>query len=284
MKNILVAIDFSASSMNALRIAANIANLFDADILMVNVCKPCSNDALYPVTREMHRKEARKRLEKLVEKFQNKLKGKIEYKIRNGHVYEEIVNQAKYSDSDLIIAGTHGISGLEEFFMGSNAFRIVTTSHCPTLTIREDYKGDTFSSILLPLDASRDTRQKITFSSRLAKAFGSKVHILGIYQNANQKDQHKINIYCKQAKEYLDRYGVENETHYTQSRKVADAAIEFAKKLETNLISIMSEIDSSAFSRVLGNQAQRIVNHSGSPVLCVHAKSLFNYQTTFKGV
>ncbi len=280
----LVAIDFSASSMNALRIAVSIANLFEANILMVNVCKPCSDDALYPVTREMHRKEAVKRLERLVEKYQDKLNGKIEYKIRNGYVYDEIVNQAKYSDSDLIIAGTHGISGVEEFFMGSNAFRIVTSSPCPTITIREDYNEETFSSILLPLDASTDTRQKITFTTSLAKAFGARVNILGIYQNANKKDQHKINIYCKQAKEYLDRHGVKNETHYTQSRKVADAAIEFAKKMETSLISIMSEIDSSAFRRVLGNQAQRIVNHSGFPVLCVHAKPLFNYQTTFKGV
>ena len=62
--------------------------------------------------------------------------GEFNYKIRKGKVHVEIANQAKYSDAMLVIAGTHGVTGFEEFWIGSNAYRIVTYAPCPVITVR----------------------------------------------------------------------------------------------------------------------------------------------------
>ena len=63
-------------------------------------------------------------VEKLVEYYSQDYQvedGIFDFKIREGNVYKEIVNQAKYDDCYLIVMGTYGASGFQEFFIGSNA-------------------------------------------------------------------------------------------------------------------------------------------------------------------
>jgi nucleotide-binding universal stress UspA family protein len=48
---------------------------------------------------------------------------------------------AQYLDADLIILGTHVVSGFGEFFAGSNAFKVVTQSPFAVLTIQEVRKS-----------------------------------------------------------------------------------------------------------------------------------------------
>ena len=57
--------------------------------------------------------------------------------------------------------GTHGASGFEKLWVGSNAYRVASAAPCPVITIRETFEKETFSRILVPLDNSKETRQKI---------------------------------------------------------------------------------------------------------------------------
>lgn len=50
--------------------------------------------------------------------------------------HEEIVKTAAGERADLIVLGTHGRGGVERFFLGSVADRVIRTAPCPVVTVR----------------------------------------------------------------------------------------------------------------------------------------------------
>ena len=140
MKTIVVAIDFSKYANFALRYAVNIANAITADILIVWVDKAASMRSDFMNPKSDYLIEAKSKLETYCNKYSKKLiNGKIDYKIRKGKVYHEVVNQAKYSDASLIVAGCYDISGFEEAFIGSNVYKIIASAICPVITLKNNF-------------------------------------------------------------------------------------------------------------------------------------------------
>lgn len=275
MKEIIVAIDFSKGSVHALKYAITIANTVEANIQMVWVYKPESVDTVYSKTEDFTKEEVKKRFDEIVKKYSKCLKGKLEYKIRKGKVYQEIVNQAKYSDAYMIVAGTHGASGFEEFWIGSNAYKIVTSASCPVITVRENFKlKDSFTKIVLPIDSTLESRQKVPFASQLAKSFGAEIHLLAVYSTSIKSIHKLVDSYVKQVEDYLENNKVKFVKHSLEADNVTNTTIEYAKTIDADLIAIMTEQETSAANIWLGTYAQQMVNHSQFPVLSIHPKEV----------
>jgi nucleotide-binding universal stress UspA family protein len=142
LKRILVPIDFSEYSKNALRYAVPFAKQFEAELLLMYVVEPTiypSDFAFGPVTVPNLERELRERasseLERLVKTY---IKGAVAVKtaIRTGKPSLEIIRWAKEETVDLIIIATHGHSGVEHVLFGSTTEKVVRKAPCPVLTLR----------------------------------------------------------------------------------------------------------------------------------------------------
>jgi nucleotide-binding universal stress UspA family protein len=281
-KQILVAIDFSKCSLKALEFAICIANDVEANVLMVHVDKDQGSESIYSKRGHEHQEKLIMIMEKLVKKHQPALKGKLDYKIRKGKVYIEIANQAKYSDAYLLVAGSHGVSGFEEFWIGSNAYRIVTYAPCPIITIRENFiwKQKHIRKIVLPIDSTIETRQKLPFTTDLAKFFNAEIHILGVYSTGMKDLKNLVERYTQQALEYVENKGIKCDVQYKFCDNITEGSIEYAMEKKAELISIMTEQEKSTKNIWLGPYAQQMVNHSPLPVLTIHSKNFYDANTT----
>jgi nucleotide-binding universal stress UspA family protein len=277
-KIILVAIDFSKCSIKALDFAITIANDVEANILMVYVDKPQSSESIYNKQDTEYQKKIICLLEKIVKEYQPLLKGKLEYKIRKGKIYAEIANQAKYSDAYLLAAGTHGISGSEEFWIGSNAYRFVTSAPCPVITVRENFIWNQkhIKKIVVPIDSTMETRQKVPFAAELAKYFKAEIHVLGIYSTKVKDIKNLIEQYATQAVEYIEENKVVCHKEFKFCENITDGTLEYAMEVKADMIAIMTEQEKSAKNIWLGTYAQQMVNHSPIPVLTIQSKQIYD--------
>ena len=277
---IVVAIDFSDGSLNALHFAIQTANCVDANIMLVWVEKKQNNMSIYANASDP-RLEVKKRFEEIIETHTPELKnGKFMFKMRNGKIYREIVNQAKYHDAIMIVAGTHGASGFEEFWIGSNAYKIVTYSECPVVTIRNEYScKKTIKKIVFPIDSTQDTRQKLPFCARLAKYYNAEILLVSLYSSEHETIKEIVDGYTDQVRKYLSEREIKNETFSLQADNLTNSTINFALEHEADLIAIMTEQESATSNLLLGNYAQQMVNHSPIPVLSIRSKSIYDYQT-----
>ncbi len=273
MKKVLVAIDFSDCSINALEHAITIANAADAQILMVWVNKPEGTRDIFTEGPETLTSMVTDRFEELIEKYQDEAKNPVIFKIREGSIYKEIVKESEDPDIEMLVAGTHGASGFEEFWIGSNAYRIVSSVAKPVLTIRGgvDISRD-LNRIVLPVDSTMETRQKVPFTAYIAGLFNAEVFVLSVYTTKVYAIQSRVNGYAEQVIKHLEEENIKYRLENILTDNVTTGTIEFAKSIEANMISIMTEQEKTTKNLWLGPYAQQMVNHSPIPVLSIHPK------------
>jgi len=217
-----------------------------------------------------HRLDAvAKRFNELLNKYEGCCNS-IDFVVRKGKVYSEICNVADELKAYMIVVGTHGLSGFEEFWSGSNANRIVSASNVPVLTIRGGNDiSQNLDRIVLPLNSTKVTREKIPITAELAKYFNSEVHILGLQTSSHADIRYRIKAYVAQAEDYFKERAIKYRSVFIDSEQITDDTLEYAKKIKANMIAIMTEQETSTANLWMGPYASQMVNHSPFPVLSV---------------
>ena len=274
MKRILVPIDFSGDSLKALRFAIYLANKLDSHLRIIHVQKSEKFEIPF------HFEEMKNEIIHTVQEYLEKLiglhsadycvkNGVFDFKIRTGSVYREIVNQAKYGDVYMILMGAYGASGFEEFFIGSNAFKVVRNANCPVVTVQNEFTKGQLKTIVMPIDASTDTRKKIPFVKEIASRCNAKVHILGVHETTNSQIVAKIEHYIRQAEGYFKEANIEYVSSIRQGDNNTFSSLNYAREVDADLITIMTAQAESSFNMFFGSYAQQMVNRSEIPILSV---------------
>ncbi len=275
-KKIVVGVDFSDCSMNALEHAVIIARKARAGIIMVWANHLDYSKEIFSVEPDHIRTEVQERFTKLVDKYSPQLAEgtKIDFRMEKGKVYKVICQVAQEENAFLLVVGTHGSSGFEEFWIGSNANRIVSASKLPIITIRAGVDSNkNLKIIVMPLDSTKITRQKLPITALLAKYFDAEIHILGVYTSTAENIRYRIKNYVAQSETYLKENNIQYRTVFLDANNITDTVLDYAQKENANLISIMTEQETTTANLWIGPYAAQMVNHSPIPVLSVHMEN-----------
>jgi len=278
-KSIVVGVDFSDCSINALEHAITIAQKSKSNLTMVWANHLDYSKEIFSTEPKQLENEVKGRFDVIVKKYQDNMKGlKLDYVLRKGKVYKEICAVAEDIDAFVIVIGTHGSTGFEEFWIGSNANRVVSSSKIPVITIRGGIDiGRDMQKIVLPFDSTKTTRQKLPITALFAKYFRSEVHIVGIFTSSLDDVQYRIRNYVAQAEDYLKENFIRYKVVFLEADNITDATIDYANSIDANLISIMTEQETSTANLWMGPYASQMVNHSQIPVLSVKPDALDSY-------
>ena len=138
---ILVPVDFSEHSRKALRYALAFANQFDAEVTLVHIVEQMvyPGDWMYPPLAVTD--FASEKREQMIERLRSLDAGsgvRTNHVVRLGRAWQEVVEIARESQTDMIILATHGYTGLKHVLLGSVAEKIVRHAPCPVLSVRPE--------------------------------------------------------------------------------------------------------------------------------------------------
>jgi nucleotide-binding universal stress UspA family protein len=268
MENIIVGIDFSKGSECAIELSVDIANRMSLDLKMVYVSSTSQESG------NSSEAEVQTKIEELVKKYQPYLTSTVmSYEITEGKVSQELARIAKQDEAVMVVVGTHGTSGYEKDWIGRNAYKTIEDTECPVLTIRENFDfNKELENIVLPIDSSMDTRQKVPFTIKMAKLFNSKIHILGLY--SSESIMPMVDKYVDQVEKFVKSYNIEYTVEKTGSENITNSTLEYAEKMNADLIVIMTEQEKKLTNIVLGSYAQQMIHHSMIPVLTIHPEEI----------
>jgi len=141
LKSILVPVDFSGPSKQALRYATRLAQHFGGEITLMHIVQKASVAPFpevppYLEDIEQDFENAEKALQTLAAD-QTLKSSAIHTDVRTGLAAHEIVEAARELDSDLIVIATHGYIGWKHLCIGSTTERVVRTAPCPVFVVRE---------------------------------------------------------------------------------------------------------------------------------------------------
>ncbi len=271
MKNIIIPIDFSEDSQKGIELALLFARKQYTNIQLVYVQKK-SSDYNSPGYFEEEKKWAEKKFKEILAKFEPRMENdsKLRYIIKSGKIYKEIVSQVESYKEAMVIASTHGASGFEEFFMGSNAFKIISATEKPVLTTRTGSIPEDIRNIVMPLDVTIDTRQKVPITAELAELFGAEVHIITVSSSRGQRITNRLEAYSSQAARYFHAKRIPFRQKSLYGENVVDLTVVYADSVNADMITIMKE--QSRNLAFMGNLTHQLLNHATIPVLTLSNK------------
>jgi nucleotide-binding universal stress UspA family protein len=274
-QKILIPVDFSETAMIAIEHGAYVAKLFKADLILLHVVE--KHWEKFSVVAPELRVDAptdlinsiEKRLEETAANILAKYGVKSSSITSDGNIFSEIIAISRENNVDMIVMGTHGTSGVVEFFAGSNTYKVITEAECPVLSVRAQASSVGFKKIVLPIDDSSHSRQKVNHAIVMAKHSGAVIHVLGLADTTDESELKRFEIKLDQIEEYMDKCGVISTRKTINEGNQARVTYDYAKSQKADLIVIMTDQDENITGRLMGTYAQQIVNHSKIPVMSI---------------
>lgn len=280
IQNILIPYDFSETAALALEHAVFMAKLCKGKITLLHVIETYSFTSAISNAFSKSQSEFENKIE---ETTKEKLKGiadgihkksaiQVNFVAEVGSIYKQIIKVANEIDANMIIMGTHGASGVSEFLLGSNAYKIVSGSPCPVITVQSHAKKIGFKDIVLPIDDSAVSRQKVTYAIEIAKFYSSTLHIAGLRTSKNADFVRKFEIKVRQVEDYISEHNVVCTRKMFDGDDISKMALNYADEINADLIIIMTEQEASPGFLGIGSAAQTLVNHSKVPVMSIRPR------------
>lgn len=275
IKKILIPYDFSETAELALEHAAFMSKLHKAEIQLLHVIESYSfttaiSSAFTKSQTAFESKiesSANVRLKQIADKLHHSSGMNVTCNTEVGKIYKKIIQVSEQDNVDIIVMGTHGGSGFQEYLMGSNSYKVVMGAPCPVITVQTHAKKIGFKDIVLPIDNSSVSRQKVTFAIEIAKHYNSVIHIAGIMTMSDVEMQRIFEVKVHQVKDFVEEHEVPYTVKMFKGDNIATITMDYSSQINADLIVIMTEQESSGL--FMGSFAQQIVNHSKIPVMSV---------------
>lgn len=289
MKTILVPTDFSDHALYALKVAASIAKKVNAKIKLVYV----NNLPLDEYTDNQYYTKFYKQAIALAEGKLNKLVGmdflketKVSKHIVTNILMWELVKDDKYKDADLIVIGSHGKSGFQNAFIGSNTEKVVRMADNPVLTIKNEHKDFKIKSMVFASDfhdESYTVFKKIQFFADLYKV---RVNLLKVITSKNFEP---TSVSRKLMEDFAKKFKLKDFLiNIYNATSIEKGIIDFSDEINANLIAIETHGRTGMAHLINGSLAEDIANHINRPVLSIkmeekkgYASKIGNYPKSF---
>jgi nucleotide-binding universal stress UspA family protein len=276
MKKILVPIDFSEYSINALNYAAELAKHNEYKIVLLNIIEAAqgidfntyadshNESGMVQVFMLKYIEKVKKDLGNLANKPE--YKGLIDsYSVKIDKVYDRISETISEVSADLVVLGTKGVSGIEEIIMGSNAEKVVRLASCPVIAIKGDQKYAGLKNIVFASNFEEDIPNIVERLKGFASFNQAKIHLVRINTPGDfittTESKKLIGSFAEKAG--IENYTVNDFSHRTEEEGI----VEFAQSVGADLISMMTH-GYTGLSRLFNHSiAEDLVNSSPLPIL-----------------
>ena len=270
MKRILVPTDFSEHAEYALRVAAQIAKQNNSEILLLHMLElpHQAGDAMgsgHQIPEIMFYKDkAISNLEDLMDV--DFLEGiNVSEIIQFEKAFDGILAVSKKNNVDLVVMGSHGTSGFQEMFIGSNTEKVVRFSEAPVLVIKNKVNDFSASNFVFASDFSNEIKQPFAQLVDFAKAFDANLSLVTVNTPNSFKPTH---VAEKIMNDFMKEFNYPKYTlNIYNDVNVEKGILNFANSVNADLIGMCTHGRTGFAHFFNGSISEDLVNHAVRPVI-----------------
>ena len=270
-KRILVPTDFSDVSFVALEYAVYMANRLNTGIDLLHVAdkNELKEKAETRSAYKLHITEVSNKLEKIKNTSGAAFRIETHLVISKEPASKEIIRFSKENEPDLACIGTYGNdSSPAKFHLGNNTDKLVHEAEFPVLTCRKKREPMQFRDLLLPIDLTRHTTEKVDRIIRFAQSFESTIHLLAASEFFEQiiSSKSELEERLEEAAATIRKNGLKCTTETIRHDYVSHSVLEYAEEIDVDLLVVMSRPE-NMLNQLLGSRINKVISHAEIPVL-----------------
>lgn len=255
---LLVPVDFSEISVNAVNYALGLAPAFNCGVVLLHV-----------VDDEEYKEKGEREMEKFRAQFNTEIS--IKTFVIPGNLFEDIAKAAELLEVYMVIMGTSGLKGLQYLF-GSHALRIVTSATAPFLITQEQPPRPKIETIVVPVDLASEDKHILSLALQSARLFDAKIHLF-VAHHTDEFSRNNTYRNEKFAHRFLDDHDIHYTTIHAEGKNSFDKEIlEYSDLVSADMIAVVNHKE-TGFLNVFGKNFDQnlITNDNGIPVLVMNA-------------
>lgn len=280
MKKILVPVDFSTNSLNAVHVAAEIAKRSGAalELLHINMAvlysapfSEFTSSVNFEAEDKIYDQRAAEGLDKVRQdllsdpEFANL---KITRRVEEGFLHTNLRNVATQDGADLVVMGTKGASGVNEFLIGSNTEKVIRTAVCPVLAVPESVTRFDLKMVLLPSTLKKEQAAVFQYLAKWQQWFDFNTKVLYLNNplgvSTDGSAEAEKNRMAEAAGLKKTDVIITSETFFED-----DTILSAADQWDADLIVMGTHQRKGVSHFLFGSVTEDTVNHSNLPVLAV---------------
>ncbi len=251
--------DFTAVADEAIQYALHLGKHVNTEIEVLHLAdsKPAGMKAL-------------PKLEKAIQKFTVPSGVELKSAVRVGSIFEDIGKIAHKQGAQLIIMGTHGMSGMQRLF-GSHAMKVITSTDIPFLIVQKQTPLKEIKNVLVPIDLTKESLQIVNNAGDIARMYDATVHVVGEKQTDDLLSQQMKNRILIVKNQYEEREIKCTVEYLTDSGSYQKKILKYCKENDIDIIAIAYHSESllpqfDTFAQTL------ITNDLKLPCLVINSK------------
>lgn len=235
--------------LTELKQSISFAKMVEAKIYLVSI----SNDSI---------SNADEKLKKIAKEVSEEAGFEILSEILSVKSYKDVVKYAEKIEPHLLILDS------KIFFSIENAHKLARKSPCPVLILKTKSKID-YKTIILPLDLTKESREKVSNAITFGKYFHSLVKVLAVRLNDEIEYENKLISYTHQVKNFIKEKGIDTTIKTLAGEDISKLVIDYCNAKEGDLIMIINDPLIGLTEMFKGTTAQKIIDQSEISVLSI---------------
>ena len=269
IEKILVPIDLSEPSLNALDTAIGIAAKHNASIVLLNVIESVMDKQSLEANFQNLDLSNTSNVFAALSGAAEKISGAKTVIVREkGNVTEVVLRTALKEEADLIVIGTHGASGIRQGFIGTNTYQVIKHSSCPVLTIPPKRKISSFRKVLFPIRPLTGALLRYHVLCHFLSP-SSVIDVVGLAHKKEEMTSHILEKIISEVGDQLENDKVQVVGSWSAGNTIADDVLRLTQQNSSDLIVISSMLDATSKPYFLGPHTQKIIHCSKIPLLSI---------------
>lgn len=278
ISKILVPIDLTESSLNALDTAVSLAKKHGSLLCILNVEEP--NLGVFSEEPDSvnlsYIVNSMDVLEALANSIEHTHAIQLKLLHKEGNVAEQIMKVCFSEQCDLIVMGTHGASGFRDSFIGSNTYAVMKFAICPVLSIPGKKKSLSFRKAVFPIRPVTGALAKYDVACQFLGSH-SIMDVLGLSYKTMEKETTVLDKIVEEIKDQLESDKIKVATVWGVGNTISEDVINYSSQVNPDLLIITPILDVTTKNGFMGPHAQKIINSSKSPVLSIKTIGIHAY-------
>ncbi len=272
MKRILVPCDFSEPSHEAFTFACDLARLHGGVVdVMYAYAMPVFYDGefgmqpyLYdPALIKQIESEAKQRFDKMCKQTTKPLPP-VSFSVMNGTVSQCVHDAVTQKKSDLVVMGTHGASGIREYFIGSNTEKVVRISPVPVISLKKAVDVGSIKNIVLPTSLHLDQSAFIKQVKTYQQLFKGTLQLLYVNTPAYFRTDAQTSLALDR---FVKHYNLQDYTlNIRNDIDEQQGILSFAEQIKADMIMMATHGRRGLAHLFVGSIAEDVVNHLVCPI------------------
>jgi nucleotide-binding universal stress UspA family protein len=214
------------------------------------------------------------RLARMADEYPMEKGARVHSRIECGKILPQILAVEKELLPSYIFIGTDSSAKA----LASTTLKLIDQVSCPVVVFAGKFERTGCDNIVLPLDLTKETKQKIDQTIKIAKIYGSTVHIVSATSFTDELECDKIKSQINQVKAVFDKFEIKCVTELLKTKNdievMANAVNDYADDKKADLIVIMTRQETKLQKFFVGSMAIKLIRKSHVPILCVSPKQV----------